>query len=162
MNLTLAGEDASMELLIDNICMGTAPKHLILYDGVCGLCNRLVAFVLARDPGGVFHFAALQGPLGRKIVEKHGGRPDALDTFYMVRDYRSVSPVLLGRAQAALAVATELGAPWSWVSVCGVLPDALLNSGYDLIARHRYRIFGRLESCPLPKPEYRARFDDDG
>ena len=136
------------------------PEHLILYDGVCGLCNRLVTFVLAHDPRGVFHFAALQSALGRSIVEKHGKRPDDLDTFFLVRDYRSASPVLLARGPAALAVARALGAPWSAAAVLGVLPDGLLNFVYDAIARRRYRIFGRLDRCLLPRPEYRERFDD--
>jgi predicted DCC family thiol-disulfide oxidoreductase YuxK len=136
------------------------PRHLILYDGLCGLCDRFVAFVIARDPPGIFHFASLQGPLGRSIVARHGRRPEALGTFYLVADYRTASPVLLDKTRAALAVARELGAPWSWATVLGVLPERLLNRAYDAVAKRRYRIFGRLERCLLPRPEHLGRFED--
>jgi predicted DCC family thiol-disulfide oxidoreductase YuxK len=138
----------------------SAGRHLILYDAVCGLCDRLVRFVLPRDRREVFHFASLQSNLGRSLVRQFGRDPDCLDTFYVVSDYRGASPHLMGRARAALFVAKALGGPWRALAVLGVLPDGLLDPAYRLVARHRYGLFGRRESCFLPPAEYRRRFVD--
>lgn len=138
----------------------TAGQHLILYDGVCGLCDRLNQFVLPRDPGGLFDFASLQSETGRSIVRRFGRNPDDLDTFYVVADYRTGSPALLSKAYAGLFVMKMVGPPWSWLGALRLLPRALLDWGYDLTARHRYRLFGRYDSCLLPRPEYRDRFID--
>jgi predicted DCC family thiol-disulfide oxidoreductase YuxK len=135
-------------------------RHLILYDGVCGLCNRIVRFVLPRDPSGIFHFAALQSAVGASILKRHGRRPDALDTFYLVADYRSANPVLYHKARAALFVLRNLGRQWRLLGALGIFPDAVLNAAYDFVAHRRYRVFGRYEVCPLPSPEHRDRFDD--
>jgi predicted DCC family thiol-disulfide oxidoreductase YuxK len=135
-------------------------EHLVLYDGVCGLCNRLNQFVLERDPSAVFDFASLQSAAGRSALQRFGRNPDALDTFYVVANYRSESAALLAKARAALFVARTLGGGWAWLRTFGVLPEALLDRGYDLIARHRYRFFGRYESCLMPSAEYTARFID--
>ena len=138
----------------------SAGRHLILYDAVCGLCDRLVRLVLPRDRREVFHFASLQSDLGRSLVRQFGRDPDRLDTFFVVSDYRSPSPALLCRARAALFVAKALGGAWRALEVLGVLPDAMLNPAYHLIARHRYRLFGRRESCLMPPAEYQRRFMD--
>lgn len=133
-------------------------KHLILYDGVCGLCNRLNAFVLPRDPQGNFHFAPLQSQMSRTILGKFGRDPEELNTFYIVADYRSESPRLLWKADAALFVAGQIGGIWRLATIFGALPSSLLNVFYDLVARYRYRLFGRYDTCPIPKPEHKTRF----
>jgi predicted DCC family thiol-disulfide oxidoreductase YuxK len=136
-------------------------SHLLLYDGVCGLCNRLIQFILPRDPKGTFEFASLQSRVGRERLTKFGRDPDVLATFYVIADHRGENPRLLSKAKAGLFVLKVLGQPWSWmVVVLGVLPDKLLDRGYDLIARYRYRLFGRYESCPIPAPDHRKRFID--
>lgn len=134
--------------------------HLLLYDGVCGLCNRLNQFVLPRDTAGVFAFASLQSGAGRSALARFGKNSDDLNTFYVVTNYRSDAPGLLSKAAAGLFVMKVLGAPWRWLGVFGVLPQSLLNVGYDLIARNRYRLFGRFDTCLLPTAEYRQRFLD--
>lgn len=139
---------------------GQHGEHLILYDGVCGLCNRLNQFVLARDKGAIFDFAAIQSPLGRAILLHFGKEPDHLNTFYLVSNYRSSEARLLSRSGAALAVLENLGSPWRWLRVMKVLPQALPDWGYDLIARHRYGWFGQTESCILPASAVRHRFID--
>ena len=88
-------------------------QHLLLYDGVCGLCDRLVQFVLARDRRGVFDFAPLQSETGRAAVAREGGDPDALTSFYVVRDYRTDRARSFVKGRAALFVARTLGWPWS-------------------------------------------------
>jgi predicted DCC family thiol-disulfide oxidoreductase YuxK len=138
----------------------THGSHLVLYDGVCGLCNRLNQFVLPRDTQAVFDFASIQSRAGREILTRFGCDPDDLNTFFVVVNYRGAAPAVLSKARAALFVIKTLGAPWRWLGVVGVVPSALLDRGYDLIARHRYRLFGRYERCLLPAPQYRDRFID--
>ena len=139
---------------------GGGGQHLLLYDGVCGLCDHLVQFVLAHDPRGVFDFAPLQSATGRAAVAREGGDPEALTSFYVVRDYRTSSARSLVKGRAALFVARTLGWPWKAAGAFGVLPTAVLDLGYDLVARYRYRVFGRFEQCVLPRPEQRKRFVD--
>jgi predicted DCC family thiol-disulfide oxidoreductase YuxK len=135
-------------------------EHLVLYDGVCGLCNRLNNFVLPRDNLGVFDFASLQSAVGRSALRRFGRNPEDLNTFYLVTNYRSESPALLSKACAALFVMKKLGTPWRWLGLFGVFPTALLDRVYDLTARYRYRLFGRCESCLMPSAEYKKRFID--
>jgi predicted DCC family thiol-disulfide oxidoreductase YuxK len=135
-------------------------RHLVLYDGVCGLCNRLNTFLLPRDVDAVFAFASLQSEAGQSLLKRFGRASDSLDTFYVVTNYRSASPVLLAKSRAALFVLTTLGGFWRWLALFGVLPSTLLDRAYDVIARNRYRILGRSETCLLPAPEYKTRFID--
>jgi predicted DCC family thiol-disulfide oxidoreductase YuxK len=135
-------------------------EHLILYDGVCGLCNRTNAFVLSRDRRELFDFASLQSAFGRSVLRRFGKEPEDLDTFYVVTDYRRESSTLLSKSGAALFVTSALVAPWRWLRVFGVLPRGLRDRVYDLVASNRYRFFGRYESCPMPRVEHRKRFID--
>jgi predicted DCC family thiol-disulfide oxidoreductase YuxK len=132
--------------------------HLILYDGVCGLCSRLNAFVLKRDPTGIFHFAPIQSDVSAAILYRFNRDPKLLDTFYVIKDYRSTSPQLLAKAQAALFVMSQIGGGWRLMSALKLLPNFLLDLGYDLIARYRYRLFGKHDVCQQPTPEQRSRF----
>jgi predicted DCC family thiol-disulfide oxidoreductase YuxK len=138
----------------------SAGRHLILYDGVCGFCNRANRFILARDPRAVFDFVPLQSPAARSILARFGRNPEDLETFYVVANYRSGTPELESKAGASLFVAETIGWPWRAVAVLDILPRRWLDSAYDLFARHRYRLFGRYESCPLPPDGYRQRFLD--
>jgi len=135
-------------------------SHLILYDGVCGLCNRLNRFVLKRDPAAVFQFASLQSRLGQSLLKANGLDADNLETLYVVANYGSESPVLLSKSQAAFFILKTLGGPWRVVTILGILPWRLLDWVYDLIARNRYTVFGRYQTCPIPSPEYKSRFVD--
>ena len=134
--------------------------HLVLYDGVCALCNGLVRFLLAHDRRRLFKFASLQSVKGRTVVAESGGNPDELNSFYVVKDYRTGHPQALVRSRAALFMVGEIGWPWKLLRVVGVLPTFVLDRAYDAVARTRYRIFGRYEQCLLPSPEFRDRFVD--
>jgi predicted DCC family thiol-disulfide oxidoreductase YuxK len=134
--------------------------HLVLYDGVCGLCSRLVQFVLAHDRRALFAFAALQSETGRAMVERCGGNADELTSFYVLANYRTDHARMFSRASAALFVAGELGWPWKAAAIMRVVPLAILNRAYDVVARSRYRVFGRYERCLVPAPEFRGRFVD--
>ncbi len=135
-------------------------EHLILYDGVCGLCNRLNRFVLPRDRRAVFDFASLQSATGRSTLQRFGRNTENLTTFYVVANYRSESPALLSKARAVLFVMKTLGIGGVWSRIFRMFPDAVLDLGYDLIARNRYRVFGQSESCIMPSAEFRKRFID--
>jgi predicted DCC family thiol-disulfide oxidoreductase YuxK len=135
--------------------------HLLLYDGVCGLCNSLIQAVLIHDRNRVFHFASLQSDAARAALAPFAGDHHDLTTMYVVRDYRSSAPVLLARGRAALFVAARLGWPWKAAAILRILPAAIVNVGYDLVARYRYRLFGKYEQCLMPSPEFRHRFIDE-
>jgi predicted DCC family thiol-disulfide oxidoreductase YuxK len=137
-----------------------AGSHLVLYDGVCGLCNRLLHFVLVRDGHAVFRFASLQSNIGRAMVKRFGGNPDDLTTLYVVADYQSATARAFTRSRGALFIARRLGWPWKLALAFRVLPTAVLDRLYGLVASSRYRIFGRYEQCPIPRPEHRTRFID--
>lgn len=135
--------------------------HLVLYDGVCGLCNRLLQFLLKHDHSEAFSFASLQSEAGKAMVTRFGGDPEELSTFYVIADFRTREARAVTKSDAALFVARELGWPWRALRVASVLPLGLRNRVYDAIARSRYQIFGRYDQCLLPQAEHRSRFVDD-
>src|SRR5262245_21827904 len=112
-------------------------EHLILYDGVCGLCTRFNTFVLPRDPGHAFDYAALQSATARRLVAALGRDPDTLDSFFVITNYRSATPRLLAKSNAALFVAATLGMPWSAAHVFAVFPQSWRDRAYDLVATYR-------------------------
>ncbi len=133
---------------------------VVLYDGICGLCNRTVQFLLKRDRRGRFRYAALQNAFARGLLARHGVDAADLNTVYLVLDAAGPNERLLPKARAVLRMLRELGGFWRVVSWLGVLPSGLLNGGYDFIARRRYRWWGKYESCPLPSKAQRERFLD--
>jgi predicted DCC family thiol-disulfide oxidoreductase YuxK len=134
---------------------------IVLYDGICGLCNRLVQFVLKRDRNDRFRFAALQSDFARSLLERHGRVPDDLDTFYLMLDHGQPTERLLARTDAAVAVLEELGGVCSvWAKLLQLFPRRLRDWQYNLVAHNRYRIFGRYDFCPLPDPKDRHKFLD--
>jgi predicted DCC family thiol-disulfide oxidoreductase YuxK len=141
---------------------GQAPgPHLLLYDGECGFCHRVVRFVLARDRRGIFRFAALQSAVAARELDRFGGRPADLTTFYVIEDYRSDRAVLRSRARAMWVVTSTLGWPWKAASLLRLLPDAWTDAAYGLVARHRRGILGPADRCFVPRPEQRGRFLDE-
>ncbi len=126
---------------------------LVLFDGVCNLCNRSVQFIIERDPDARFRFASLQSPLGEKLRAKLGIDPQAVDSVILVEGDRWSK-----ESDAALRIARELRGAWKALALLRVIPRPLRDAGYRLIARNRYRWFGRQETCWLPTPELRERF----
>jgi len=134
---------------------------ILLYDGVCGLCNRLVQFMLRRDRHEIFRFAALQSAFAARILTRHGASPTDLDTVYVVVNFGEPAEKLMSRSEAMGYVFEQLGGVWRVAAlVLSGLPPALCDWGYNLVARNRYRIFGQYDSCPLPSAETRSRFLD--
>lgn len=138
----------------------TSSQPIVLYDGVCGLCNRLNQFLLKRDKHDRLRFASLQSPLAETILTRHGADPKDLDTVYVVRNYAQPDENLLSRSDAILYLLQQLGGVWSLASVGRVLPRGLRNVFYNLVARNRYRVFGKHDSCMLPEPKHRLKFLD--
>lgn len=134
---------------------------LLFYDGVCGLCDRLVQFLLKRDRTGRIRFATLQGELARTTLAPRGIDPSDLDTVYVVANWQTPDERLLARSRAVLHALAQLGPGWrAFATVARVVPPPLADAMYRLVARSRYRLFGRYDTCPLPRPEWRARFLD--
>jgi predicted DCC family thiol-disulfide oxidoreductase YuxK len=132
--------------------------HLVLYDGVCALCSRLLQFLLEHDRRAVFTFASLQSAVGRAMVERFGADPNELASFHVLANYRTNHVQMFSRSSAALFVAGELGWPWKMAGLMRVLPTSILDHVYNVVARNRYRMFGRFEQCLTPRPEFRRRF----
>ena len=140
---------------------GRGSNPIVLYDGVCGLCNRLVQFVLKNDRNDVFRFASLQSKLAEQILVRHRLRSESLETVYVVLDYGLAEERVLSRLNAVVYVLQQLGGPLTYVSaLLRVLPAPVQNFLYGLVARNRYRVFGRYETCPLPDGDTRSKFLD--
>ncbi len=126
---------------------------ILLFDGVCNLCNASVQWVLKHDRKGVFRFAALQSDAGKALLRRFGMPSADFDTVVMVAGDR-----VFTRSDAALEIVRRIGGAWSLLTVFKIVPRPLRNAVYDWVARHRYRWFGRTESCMIPRPEWANRF----
>ncbi|MGB7547597.1 MAG: DCC1-like thiol-disulfide oxidoreductase family protein [Terracidiphilus sp.] len=151
-------------------------RLVVLFDGRCGLCNRSVRWLLRRDRGDRLRFVASESAKGAELVARLGfaeAGPDELgpklsrgnlpgtvpDTILVVRDLGGPAERILGRSDAVVALLAELPGPWPAVAAAlGWIPRPLRDLGYRLVARCRYRIWGRLEKCPVPTSEERKRF----
>ena len=134
-----------------------AAHSIVLYDGVCGLCDRSVQFILRHDTARRFHFAALQSDVARQMLARHGRDAGDLDTMYVLLDAGTPSERLLARSDGVLAVLHDLG--WRrWAAAASRLPRPLRDRLYGFIIRNRYRWFGRYDQCVVPPPDVRERF----
>lgn len=132
---------------------GVLPDHLLLFDGVCNLCNGLVQFIIRHDRDGRFRFASLQGTTGQQFLRTHGLDRASLDSLVYWRKGK-----VLIRSTAALNVARDLGGVWAAAHVFILVPRFIRDAAYDLVARKRYRWFGKQGTCMVPAPELRERF----
>ncbi|MCZ6727265.1 MAG: DCC1-like thiol-disulfide oxidoreductase family protein [Acidobacteria bacterium] len=132
-------------------------SRLVLFDGICGLCARTVRFVLRHDREGRFVYAPLQGEVAAAVLARHSLASD-LETMIYVADFDSPTERVFSKSDAILAILDELGGLWSVVAMMRILPRAIRDTVYSLVARYRYAWFGRFETCQLPAPEQRDRF----
>jgi predicted DCC family thiol-disulfide oxidoreductase YuxK len=126
---------------------------IVLFDGVCGFCEGSVRFILDHECDDDLRFAPLDSPVGRALLLEHGLDPDDRTTFVFINGAGAFV-----RSDATMWIATHLRHPWCWIRVFRRLPRWLLDLPYDLIARNRYRWFGRHDACRLLTPDLAARF----
>jgi predicted DCC family thiol-disulfide oxidoreductase YuxK len=126
----------------------------LLYDGVCALCNAAVTFVLKRDRSRSTRFAPLEGDTATRFLASHPGLR-GIDSMIWIDPSGNVST----RSSAAIAIARHVGGMWAALAaIVSILPTSVRDALYDQVARVRYRVFGRYDSCPLPPAEDRTRF----
>lgn len=136
--------------------MPREPAHpVVLFDGVCNLCNRSVAYIIRHDPRGRFRLASLQSAVGRALVAEHGLDPDALDTVVLIERGK-----LYRKSDAALRIARRLRGPSRFWWTARFVPRPLRDAAYGWVARNRYRWFGKRDECMVPGPGVRERFLD--
>lgn len=134
-------------------------RYVVFYDGVCGLCNRTVRFLLAVDRTRVLSFAPLQGAAADDLRRRHG-LSEELETLIFVEDYGSERERLASRSTGVLRILARLGGFWRVVSWLRILPSPIRDFVYRVVARYRYRWFGKYETCPLPSAQTAERFLD--
>ena len=129
-------------------------KKIILFDGVCNLCESSVQFVIKHDKKDIFRFVAIQSDLGQEII-KHIGI-DITKTESAILYEPGIAYYY--KAEAAIRIANELGGVYSLLNLFSVFPKGLLNSIYDYVAKNRYKWYGKKEACLIPTPELKAKF----
>ena len=134
---------------------------VLLYDGVCGLCNRTVQFTLKRDVRRQLRFASLQSDFASAVLRRYGRDARDLDSVYLVEDCGSPNERLLSRSDAIIAMLRLLRGAWPLIAaIAGLVPRPLRDWMYGVIARNRYRIFGKNEICFPPPADSQDRFLD--
>ena len=133
------------------------PRPVLLFDGECGLCHRVVRLLLRLDQRGVLRFAPLQGPAGQACLRAHGLPTEDFSTLVFVPDRLQGATKLLLRTDGVIAALRAVGRPGlaAWLAV---VPRGLRDAGYKFVARVRHRIFGPWRARPLPRTEWAARF----
>jgi predicted DCC family thiol-disulfide oxidoreductase YuxK len=140
--------------MTERVAVEADPDHpIVLFDGVCNLCNGLVRFLLERDPDGTFRFGSLQSEAARELLARFDLPGDDLDSVVVIEGDRAYT-----KSAAALRVAKHLGVPYSLLYPLGYLPRRLRDWGYDLVAEYRYDVFGKRETCMVPPPDVEDRF----
>ena len=129
-------------------------KQLILFDGVCNLCNSSVQFVIKRDKKDRFRYAALQSEIGQQIIEKFHIDTSKTDSIILYSNDKGISY----KSTAALKIASNLGFPTNILSIFLIIPAFIRNVVYDFIAKNRYKWYGKKDHCMIPTTELRSKF----
>ena len=137
----------------DNPVQIPRDKPILLFDGVCNLCNGLVQFIIKRDPHGQFRFTALQSEAGQSLLQEAGLDPSALNTVVMFDNGQFYT-----HSNVPLQIAWRLGGLWRLFFVFKLVPKWIRDRIYDWIASNRYSWFGKKDSCMIPTPELKQRF----
>lgn len=131
-------------------------KQLILFDGVCNLCNNAVQYVIKRDRHNRFCFATLQGTIGQQFVKERGIDTTKIDSIILV----DPNVAYYVKSSAALKIGKQFGGGYQLMAVFEWIPRVFRDWVYDLVAKRRYRWFGKKDACMVPTPELKARFLD--
>ena len=129
-------------------------KKLILFDGVCNLCNASVQYVIKNDKDDVFRYAALQSEVGQSLLKKHKIDTKKTDSILLYSPDKGISY----KSTAALKIASQLGFPRNLLSVFLIVPAFIRNLIYDYIAKNRYKWYGKSEECMIPTKELKSKF----
>jgi predicted DCC family thiol-disulfide oxidoreductase YuxK len=129
---------------------------VILFDGVCNMCNGFVKFVIKRDKSNVFQFASLQSKYGKGFLTQYNFNTVEYDTVLLLD-----GETIYTRSDASLRILNTLGGIWKVSAAFRIIPGFIRNPIYDLLARNRYKLFGKRDSCMVPTPEIKAKFLDD-
>jgi len=129
-------------------------KKIILFDGICNLCNGAVQFIIKNDKKDIFRFVALQSELGKEICNYIGIDQNKIDSII----FYNPGVVYYYKSSAVLEIAQDLGGIYSLITIFKILPEKLRNYIYDYIAKNRYKWYGKKESCMIPTPELKAKF----
>ncbi|MEQ9423093.1 MAG: DCC1-like thiol-disulfide oxidoreductase family protein [Cyclobacteriaceae bacterium] len=135
------------------ISVHTDIENLILFDGVCNLCNGAVNFIIDRDPNARFKFASLQSDIGQAVLNELGHSTTEFDTMMLVKN-----GAVSSRSTAALKIAKGLNGLWPIFYALIIIPPFIRNFFYNLVSKYRYKIFGKSDQCLLPTPELKSRF----
>ena len=130
-------------------------KKLILFDGVCNLCNSSVLYVIKRDKKNQFMFAPLQSEVGKHIIAKFNIDTNTVDSIIL---YNPEKDKINYKSRAALKVSSQLGFPVNILSIFLIIPSFISNWVYDFIARNRYKWYGKKDACMIPTPELKSKF----
>jgi len=126
---------------------------IIIFDGVCNVCNASVNFIIQRDPEALFHFTSMQSEQAKVLMQEYGLEDVGFDSFILIKKGESFI-----RSEAVLEVCKDLKGFWFLFSVFKIVPVVVRDCFYKLFARNRYRIFGKKESCMMPTEEIQSRF----
>lgn len=127
--------------------------NIILFDGICNLCSGSVQFIIKRDPERIFQFAALQSSFGQQQLEKFGVDKNVLQSIILIRNDQ-----IFQRSDAILEITKKLNGGWPLFYSFKIFPRFFRDGLYNWIARSRYKLFGKKDSCWLPTPELQSRF----
>ena len=133
--------------------MDEPARNIILFDGVCNLCNGLVRFIIKRDRTGKFKFASLQSEIGQQWLMRFGLAKNEFESFVLIQDDKYYL-----KSAAALKTLRKLGGIWKAFYVFILIPRPVRDFMYNLIAKSRYKIFGKRDVCMIPTPELKERF----
>jgi predicted DCC family thiol-disulfide oxidoreductase YuxK len=135
-----------------------AGRSIFLYDGVCGLCNRFVKLLLRLDRDGILRFAPLESPLAIEILAHFPDSPAQLEGVILIAAALTPQEAMYRRSDAITSALRQLRAPWPMLaSILSLMPRPLREGGYGIIARNRYRLFGKFDTCPVPTKAQRSR-----
>ena len=129
-------------------------KKLILFDGVCNLCNNSVQYVIKHDKKHLFMFAALQSDVGKQVIETYNIDTKKIDSILLYDSEKGIDY----KSTAALKIAKKIGFPQNLMVVFFIIPPFIRNWVYDYIAKNRYKWYGKKEACMIPTPELKSRF----
>lgn len=129
-------------------------KKIILFDGVCNLCDSTVQFIIKRDKEDIFRFVTLQSELGEQIIKHIGVDRSKTDSIILYEP----GIAYYYKAEAAIKIASALGGIYTLMNTFSILPKSLSNSVYDYIAKNRYKWYGKKDECMIPTPEMKAKF----